>query len=207
MIKKTKTLNENDFIQMEQRYRATFFNSIGGFKSLTLVGTINKKKQTNLAVVSSVFHIGANPPLIGMIFRPDSVERHTLENILETGQYTFNHVNENIFKQAHQTSARYPREISEFDACGLSPWYSEGLIAPYVEESNIKLGITFAEKIDLKINGTVMLLGQIKEVIVPENCLSTDGFVDLEKAETLTVSGLDAYHSTSFITRLPYAKP
>jgi hypothetical protein len=34
-----------------------------------------------------------------------------------------------------------------------------------------------------------------------------DGFVDLEKAGTLTCSGLDSYHKTARIARLSYAKP
>lgn len=207
MENKPTTFSEADFIGMDQRFRAAFFNSLGGFKSLTLVGTINGKQQTNLSAVSSVFHIGANPPLIGMIFRPDSVERHTLENIMETGQYTFNHVTEAFYIAAHQTSARYPREISEFDACGLAPFYSSRIIAPYVQQSPIKIGLELAERIELKINGTVLVLGKIVETIVPEICICEDGFVDLELAGTITVSGLDSYHTTNKLARLPYAKP
>lgn len=207
MENKSTTFLEADFAGMDQRFRASFFNSLGGFKSLTLVGTINGNQQTNLSAVSSVFHIGANPPLIGMIFRPDSVERHTLENIMETRQYTFNHVTEAFYKAAHQTSARYAREVSEFDACGFTPLFSGHIIAPYVQQSPIKIGLELVERIYLKINGTVMILGKIVETMVPEICISADGFVDLELAGTLTVSGLDSYHTTNKLLRLPYAKP
>ncbi len=113
-------ITKNAINEMEQRYRAAFINSLGGFKSLILVGTADSKGATNLSVLNSLFHIGANPPLCGMIFRPDVAERHTLDNILETGWYTINHVTESIFKAAHQTSARYPKEVSEFDAVGLT---------------------------------------------------------------------------------------
>jgi len=201
------SLNTADFANMDQRYRAAFFNSLGGFKSLTLVGTINSEGNTNLSVVSSVFHIGANPPLIGMIFRPESAERHTLDNIMDAGFYTFNHVKKEFYQQAHQTSARYDKSVSEFDTCGLQPWYSENMKAPYVLESNIRLGIKFAQRIDLTINGTVMVLGEIIETFFPTDCLEIDGFVNLEKAGTITVSGLDSYHTTQLLARLPYAKP
>ena len=33
-----------------------------------------------------------------------------------------------------------------------------------------------------------------------------DGFIDLEKAETITCIGLDSYHTTRKIARLSYAK-
>ncbi len=68
--------------QMEQRYRAAFINSLGGFKSLILVGTADQMAASNLAVLNSLFHIGANPPLCGLIFRPDVADRHTLDNII-----------------------------------------------------------------------------------------------------------------------------
>jgi hypothetical protein len=34
-----------------------------------------------------------------------------------------------------------------------------------------------------------------------------DGFIDLEKANTITCSGLDSYHKTIQLDRLSYAKP
>ena len=151
--------------------------------------------------------MGANPPLIGMIFRPSPPERNTYSNIIETGFYTINHVNETIYKQAHQTSARYDKEISEFEITGLTPEYKDAFFAPYVAESNIQLGIEFKEKIDLTINNTTLIIGEIKHIYIPENCLSKDGFVDIEKANTVTCSGLDSYHKTVQLDRLSYAKP
>jgi len=199
--------NSPEISLMEQRYRATLINSLGGFKSVCLIATKNKNNQTNLAIFNSIVHIGANPPLIGFVIRPDSVERHTLTNILETGHYTINHINEKIYKQAHQTSARYPQEISEFTATGLTEDYKDEFFAPYVLESHIKLGIEFKEKIDFKINGTIFIIGEIKHIYLPENCLQQDGHVNLETAGTIACSGLDSYHSTTKLALLSYAKP
>lgn len=193
--------------QLEKNERAHLINSLGGFKSLALVGTSDSKRNTNLAVFSSIFHVGANPPLIGLIFRPSPPERNTYSNIIETGFYTINHVNETIYKQAHQTSARFDKEISEFEITGLTPEYKDAFFAPYVAESNIQLGIEFKEKIDLTINNTTLIIGEIKHIYIPENCLSKDGFVDIEKANTVTCSGLDSYHKTVQLDRLSYAKP
>lgn len=199
--------NYEEIMQLEKHYRAAFINSLGGFKSVCLIGTKNKNNQTNLAIFSSVVHIGANPPLIGFVVRPDSVDRHTLQNILETNYYTINHINEKTYKQAHQTSARYPQDMSEFIATGLIEEYKDDFFAPYVLESNIKLGIEFKEKIDFTINGTIFIIGEIKHVYYPIECLNPDGFIDLEKADTITCSGLDGYYTTKKIARLSYAKP
>ena len=196
-----------DILNFEQRYRANFINSIGGFKSLVLIGTKGKNEQTNLAVFNSLFHLGANPPLFGFIVRPDSVERHTLSNILDTNVFTVNHVNNDIYKQAHQTSARYQMEQSEFDEANLSVEYHEQFYAPFVKESSIKIGAEYVRKIDLSENGTILVIVKIKLIILPNNCIANDGFIDIEKAGTITCSGLDSYHTTKKIARLSYAKP
>lgn len=202
-----KHFTSETLLDLEKHERAHLINSLGGFKSLALVGTSDSKENTNLAVFSSVFHVGANPPLIGLIFRPSPPERNTYSNIIETGFYTINHVNETIYKQAHQTSARYDKEISEFEITGLTPEYKDAFFAPYVTESNIQLGIEFKEKIDLTINNTILIIGEITQIYIPETCLSADGFVDIEKANTVTCSGLDSYHKTVQLDRLSYAKP
>ena len=91
-----KKVSYDEIMNMEKQERVHFANSLGGFKSVGLIGTQNNKNQTNLAIVDSILHIGSNPPLFGIVFRPGVVERHTLENILETGFYTINHLNEKI---------------------------------------------------------------------------------------------------------------
>jgi flavin reductase (DIM6/NTAB) family NADH-FMN oxidoreductase RutF len=200
------TYSSKDIMGFEQRYRAMFINSLGGFKSLSLVGTRNSAGQSNLAVFSSFFHIGANPPLFGIIIRPDSVERHTLNNILATRIFTVNHVREEFYKAAHQTSARYAQDESEFAATGLTEENIPGYYAPFVAESHVKIGASFRQKIDLAINGTIMILAEIKYVSIPSDTLMPDGYVDLEKAGTITCAGLDSYHRTERIGRLEYAK-
>ena len=192
---------------MEQRKRAQFINSISGFRSVALIGTIDTQGQTNLAIFSSIVHIGSNPPLLGFIMRPDSVERHTLSNIMETGHYTINHIHQNMYEQAHQTSARYPKTMSEFDATQLTPLFQEGFVAPFVKESHIQIGMEFKERIEISINQTSMVIGEIKWIHFPDHCLSEDGFLDIEKAGSITSTGQDSYHTTQLLQRLEYAKP
>lgn len=192
--------------QLDSRYRAHLINSLSGFKSANLIGTQSKNGQTNLAIVSSVFHLGAHPPLVGMIIRPHSVPRHTFENIKETGYYTINQVNGDIYSQAHQTSARYDRDESEFDATGLSPEYLNDFNTPFVSQSRLKYAVRLVEHQHLKINGTELVIGEIIDLHIDGNVISDDGYINIEALNTVAVSGLDSYHTTHSITRLPYAK-
>lgn len=193
--------------ETEERKRTALVNSLSGFKSLNLIGTVNKDGQTNLAVFNSVMHIGANPPLMGFISRPDSVERHTLENIQQTGYYTINHVNKEIFEKAHQTSARYKREQSEFDASGLTAEYRNNFSAPFVKESNIQMGLILKEIVSVKSNGTHLIVGEITDLYFPEEIWDETGILDIEMAGTVAGSSLDCYHTTQLLKRMKYAKP
>jgi flavin reductase (DIM6/NTAB) family NADH-FMN oxidoreductase RutF len=201
-----KHYNASDIGNMEQRIRANFINSLSGFKSGNLIGTRSPKGIDNLAVVSSVFHIGAHPPLLGMIMRPHTVTRDTLQNIKETGEYTINHICYSIVEKAHQSSARYDSQISEFEEIGLTPQTTDQVKAPYVLEANIKLGMQVQDIQLLAINQTELVIGQIVEVIIEPQWVSADGFVDIEAAGSVAVSSLDSYHTTQSICRFGYAK-
>ena len=203
---KLLTIKSNDIESMPKRYRINFINCLSGFKSLNLVGTKSEDGVTNLAPISSIIHVGANPPLMGMLMRPNTVPRNTLENIMQTNFWTLNHVREEFSSKAHQCSARYEADISEFDAVGLKEEYTS-FYAPYVAKAILKIGLKLVERIDVKTNGTHFLIGEIQEIILPESIISKDGFLDLERIGSLTVSGLDSYHITKSLGRLPYAKP
>lgn len=204
---KKEFFDNQDIDNFDKRFRTAFINSLSGFKSLALIGTQDKKNQTNLAVFNSLIHIGANPALVGFISRPGVVERQTLENILETGFYTINHVTEDFYRQAHQTSARYPKEVSEFDATGLTMEFKNDFFAPFVAESQVQIEVEYKEQVHLTINNTVLIIGEIQTVYFPADCLFEDGALDLEKAGSLTSLGLDGYHKTQRLSRLSYAKP
>lgn len=67
--------------------------------------------------------------------------------------------------------------------------------------------LRFAEEHLIKTNDTIFIVGKILEVIIPDDVLTNDGYVDIEKSGTVTISGLDSYHETKRIARLTYAKP
>lgn len=199
-------LENDDITNLEKSYRANLINSLGGFKSLVLIGTKSNQGKENLATFSSFFHLGANPALCGIIVRPCEPKQNTLGNIIETGQYTINHVLPAFYKKAHQCSAKYEEGTSEFKEVNLTPQYIGGITAPFVSESKIKFACEFVQKIDIELNGTFLVIGKISKIIVPDNIISPDGFINLEIAGTVTCSGLDSYHTTLQLARLSYAR-
>jgi flavin reductase (DIM6/NTAB) family NADH-FMN oxidoreductase RutF len=201
--------DRTDIDTLEQRYRGNLINCLSGFKPAVLVGTKSTEGQTNLAIFSNLLHLGANPALLGLLVRPApaGTERHTWENIVATQHFTVNHVNEAIVPQAHQTSARYPRETSEFSATGLTPEWLADYPAPFVAEATVKLGLRLIDQHHFDINHTTLLIGEVQTIHLPSEILREDGSLDLTQEHAVAACGLDSYHTTGTGCRYRYAKP
>ncbi len=202
-----KTFDKADILGMDSRFRRNFMNSVEGFKNAVLIGTRDHEGRNNLAIFNSVVHIGATPPLIGFIHRPVTVPKQTFTNIQLNGSFTLNLVHEGIVEQAHQTSARYEPGESEFEATGLTPFFSENITAPFVDESKIRFGMSLEEIIPIPLNGTYLVIGHVEELLIDEKLIAEDGFVDLTAEQTLACAGLDSYYLPQLVGRYEYAKP
>jgi len=199
--------NHDKLGNMTARYRAQLINSLSGFKSANLIGTVNAQNKNNLAIFSSIVHLGASPALVGFITRPNSVSRHTLDNIIHTKKFTINQVNSCFWQAAHQTSARYSADECEFQETGLSPYYVDGINAPFVKESRLKYALTLRDIIPIELNGTQMVIGEVTDIFCDDEAIKEDGYIDIESLNTVAISGLDSYHTSQRLSRLSYAKP
>ena len=70
-----------DIDKMSKIFRLNLINSITGYKSANLIGTKTDDKINNVAVFSSVTHLGSDPPLIGFITRPENGNRNVLVHV------------------------------------------------------------------------------------------------------------------------------
>lgn len=200
-------LTKEDIKSLDKAKRLNIINSITGIKPANLIGTVSEDNVANVAIFSSIVHLGSNPALLGFIVRPTGeVPRNTYENILANGNYTINHVNESFVKNAHYTSAKFPNEVSEFDRCGLTDEYLHGFKAPFVKESSIKIGMKYCESIPIERNGTILVIGEVVHVILPEKIVNEKGYIDLGQAEVAGISGLNSYYSLEKIASFPYVR-
>lgn len=199
---------EEDILQMPKVKRLNIINSITGIKPANLISTIDERNRHNLAIFSSVVHLGSNPALIGFILRPqEKIRRHTHENILENGYYTINHLPNHKTLEGHYTSAKFDKETSEYDVCHFTPEFQHEFPVPYVKESFLKMGLKHVESIPIKYNGTVMIVGKILQVYVAKSSLSEEGYINLEEAKSVGISGLNTYYDLKKIASYPYARP
>lgn len=199
--------NEHDISTADRVTRLRMINAITGIKPANLIGSQNAQGQYNLAVFSSVVHLGSNPALIGFVLRPyDKVPRHTWQNIKATGHYTINHVPATHTEAAHYTSAKFPQEVSEFERCGFTPEIIPGIEAPFVAESQLKMALSFETAIEIPLNGTTLVIGKIIHLSIPDEFIDPAGELDLQRAQSTGISGLNSYYSLEKIGQYPYVR-
>ena len=201
-----KHYSKKDINEMNRIYRLNLINSCTGYKSANLIGTISTNKIYNVAVFSSITHLGSDPALLTFIVRPTTVPRDTYKNILDTKEFTVNHINVDDIEDAHHTSARYPEMISEFDMTKLEKEFKDGYSAPFVKSSKIKLGCKFLNQYEIKENNTLLMVAEINDIFFEENIIQKDGWLNLDTAKTVTVNGLDRYALPKLVDRFKYAK-
>jgi flavin reductase (DIM6/NTAB) family NADH-FMN oxidoreductase RutF len=200
--------SRTDIDQMDKIFRLNLINSCTGFKSANLLGTKSLNDVSNVAVFSSITHLGSNPPLIGFILRPTTVPRDTYRNIKDTGVFTVNHIYSDIIEDAHHTSAKYPDEVSEFTKTDLEEEFLGDFPAPFVKGAKIRLGCRFLNEYEIKENDTLLLVSAVEHVFIADQDIQQeDGWLKLENAETVTINGLDGYATTSLLDRYAYARP
>jgi len=67
--------------------------------------------------------------------------------------------------------------------------------------------LSCAKSFHLAINGTELVIGEVTDIMVDQQAVRKDGYIDIESLETITLSGLDSYHTSQRLARLAYAKP
>lgn len=191
-----------DFVRMDRFYRVNFIHSLAGFKSPFLIGSMGQ--SPNLAVFSSVFHLGSNPPLLGIKFRPVTNDNHTHRNLKEKGIITINSVQKEIFHQGHLTSARLQDGQSEFEFSGLELEWREFTTVPFVKQSRIKVLAEFREEHHIKANDVIIAVVEIKWVEIQNDKIGDNGVIPLDQLDMMAINGLYTYYLPTYEDTLGY---
>lgn len=199
--------NFDDIQNLEKIYKINLINSCSGFKSANLLGSVSEEGISNVAVFSSVTHLGSKPPTLGFILRPTTVPRDTYKNIKDSGIFTINHIYQDIIEDAHHTSAKYPKEVSEFDMTGLEEEFKGNFKAPFVKGAPVQMSMKFIEEVYVPSNDVMLIVSQIQELYIDDALLQEDGLINLSKGNVAAINGLDTYAIPEFNKQLSYQRP
>ncbi|MBC7417869.1 MAG: flavin reductase [Pedobacter sp.] len=199
-------LNKEEIDTLERKYKLNLINSISGIKPANLIATKSLNGEDNVAIFSSVVHLGSSPAQLGFIMRPQNEsESDTYLNIKETGFYTINHVSESFMKKAHYTSAKLDKAESEFDGMKIERATIADFPAPFVKTSPVKIGMKHLESINLP-NGCIFVIGLVELLIAPDDCIDELGQLQLSDYSCVGVSGLNTYYKLDKLVSFPYVR-
>ena len=199
--------NFEDIQNLEKIFKINLINSCSGFKSANLLGSVSEDGISNVAVFSSVTHLGSKPPTLGFILRPTTVPRDTYKNIKDLGVFTINHIHQDIIEDAHHTSAKYPKDVSEFDMTGLEEEFKGNFKAPFVKGAPVQMSMKFVEEVYVPSNDVMLIVSQIQELYIDDALLQEDGLINLSKGNVAAINGLDTYAIPEFKKQLSYQRP
>ncbi|TAI46775.1 flavin reductase family protein [Flagellimonas allohymeniacidonis] len=199
--------SQHSLEHLPSRQRANLINTITGYKSANLIATRTPQGTTNLAIFNSVIHLGSNPALLGFVLRPLTIRRHTYDNLKATSCFTVNAITQEMYREAHHTSAKYPENESEFSMTSFTESYKDGFEAPYVQQSPIQIGCRYVNEYEIKENGCILMVGAVEHIYVVPGLLHEDHWAQLDRAKIMSVVGIDGYALPELEDRLAYARP
>lgn len=114
------------------------------------VGTVDENGVRNLAPYSFFNVVAGTPPTV--LFSPgrrNGEPKDTLHNVVATGEFTINLVDEALAEAMNLTSGEYGPEVDEFELAGLTTVPGEVVRAPLVMASPANLECRVTRTVDL----------------------------------------------------------
>ncbi len=169
-----------------------------GPRPIAFASTIDKEGNPNLSPFSFFNVFSANPPVL--IFSParrvrDNTTKHTLENVLGTGEVVINVVNYDIVQQMSLTSTEYGKEENEFKKAGLTMVPSD-LVKPYrVGESPVQFEckVIKVEALGKEGGAGNLIISEVVKIHIDHSVLDAEGRVDPYKIDQVARMGANWY--------------
>lgn len=167
-------------------------------RPICFASTIDKDGNPNLSPFSFFNIFGSNPTTL--IFSParrvrDNTIKHTLENVLETGEVVINVVNYAMVQQMSLSSCEYPKGVNEFTKSGFTPVASD-IVKPFrVKESPVQFECKVRDIIYTGEEGGAgnLIICEMLLMHVADEVITATGGIDQEKLDLVARAGSDFY--------------
>ena len=177
-----------NFAELERAQRYKLLVALVVPRPIALISSMSQAGVVNAAPFS-FFNVMADEPPVVIVSIEDRPGgpwagrmKDSARNIIDTGEFVVNLVDEAIAERMHGCSTDHPPETSEIDAVGFTTAASRSVRPPRIAEAPAALECTLHSRID--IDTRYLLIGQVRWLHV------RDGLVD---PETLRVR-IDDYH-------------
>jgi len=142
-------------------------------RPIALVSTRSENGVANCAPYSWFNAVCEDPPLVVISFgaRKDNKMKHSLINILGTGEFVVNLVDEDIANGMHISSDEVAETVSEFDTAGFSEAPCTVVDHPRIAEAPVSFECKLYKRVEI---------GHMRDIILGEvvHIHARDGLID-----------------------------
>ena len=142
-------------------------------RPIALISTYSENGVANCAPYSFFNAVCEDPVLVVVSFsaRSDGKRKHSLANIIRTGAFVVNLVDEQIANGMHLSSAEVPEEVSEFAQAGFTPAPCRVVAHPRIAEAPVSFECRLFQRIEV---------GSAREIVLGEvvHVHARDGLID-----------------------------
>lgn len=165
-------------------------NAIIGPRPIGWIGTKSKEGVLNLAPFSFFNLFNYDPPIL--IFTGTRQKKDTIQNVEDTGEFSWNLVTRELAEQMNLSSIEAP--VDEFDFAKLTPLKGEMVDAPRVAESLVTMECKLLSCNQLKdIDGVEhpswIVMGQVVRVHIARSMIDENNIYQAHRARRVLRAG------------------
>ncbi len=150
-------------------------------RPIGFISTVSRDKIHNAAPFSFFNAISHIPPMvcisISRIYK-DGRRKDTLNNILDTGEFVANIVDEGIVEAQDFCSETHPPEFDEISGAGLTAVASRVVAAPCIAESPVNFECRVVQTMALPDSPYTLVIGRVLHMHVRRDLLLPNGRID-----------------------------
>jgi flavin reductase (DIM6/NTAB) family NADH-FMN oxidoreductase RutF len=171
-----------NFDQLERPKRYKLLVGLVVPRPIALVTTVSADGVINCAPFSFFNVLADEPPIviISIEDRDGGMMKDTARNILTSGQFVVNLVDEGIAEKMHGCSVDYPAGVSEIEVVDFSTLASVRVVPPRLAEAPAALECTLHSKVEMGTRR--ILIGQVRHMHVRDELVDPQSLrVDMDK--------------------------
>ncbi len=155
-----------NFAELERTKRYKLLAGLVVPRPIALITTVSLAGVVNAAPFSFFNVMGDEPPIVIVSIedRDNGTLKDSALNIVESGEFVVNLVDEAIAERMHACSVDYPPEESEIERVGFTCVASSQVRPPRLAEAPVALECTLHSRID--IDTRHLLIGQVRHLHV-----------------------------------------
>jgi flavin reductase (DIM6/NTAB) family NADH-FMN oxidoreductase RutF len=167
-------MTEVDFESLPEYPRYKLMASLIVPRPIALVTTMGENGVVNAAPFSMFNMVGEEPPLVMISLNrlKDGQLKDTAANILHNGEFVVHLADEPIARQMHDCGHRFPPNISELDAVGLTAVPSRTVKPPRIAQAPVAFECVLHEK--LETDSRYVFFGRVLWMSAREGLIDTE---------------------------------